>query len=55
MTKHWFLPQNPDVLQTLREQADITLAGASAFAAWAGGEIRLSSGGIVFFRGLATM
>jgi len=39
MTRHWFLPQNPDVLQTLREQADITLAGATAFAAWAGGDL----------------
>lgn len=39
MTKHWFLPQNPDVLQTLREQAEITLAGAGAFAAWAGGDL----------------
>lgn len=38
MTKHWFLPQNPDVLQTLREQAEITLAGAAAFASWAGGD-----------------
>ena len=38
MTRHWFLPQNPDVLQTLREQAEITLAGATAFAAWAGGD-----------------
>ena len=38
MTKHWFLPQNPDVLQTLREQAEITLTGATAFAAWASGD-----------------
>jgi uncharacterized protein Yka (UPF0111/DUF47 family) len=38
MTKHWFLPQNPDVLATLREQADLTLAGAEAFASWAAGE-----------------
>lgn len=39
MSKHWFLPQNPDVLQTLRQQADITLAGAIAFASWAGGDL----------------
>ncbi|MGB8384953.1 MAG: DUF47 family protein, partial [Dermatophilaceae bacterium] len=38
MSKHWFLPQNPDVLLTLRQQTDITLAGAIAFAAWAGGD-----------------
>jgi uncharacterized protein Yka (UPF0111/DUF47 family) len=38
MTKHWFLPQNPNVLQTLREQAEITLAGAIAFASWADGD-----------------
>jgi uncharacterized protein Yka (UPF0111/DUF47 family) len=39
MTKHWFLPQNPDVLGTLREQAGITVAGAIAFAAWAKGDL----------------
>jgi uncharacterized protein Yka (UPF0111/DUF47 family) len=39
MTKHWFLPQNPDVMQTLRAQADLTVAGAEAFAAWAGGDL----------------
>lgn len=39
MTKHWFLPQNPDVLATLREQADVTLAGARAFASWADGDL----------------
>jgi uncharacterized protein Yka (UPF0111/DUF47 family) len=38
MTKHWFLPQNPDVLQTLAQQAEITLTGAMAFAAWADGD-----------------
>lgn len=38
MTKHWFLPQNPDVMKTLMAQADITVAGAIAFAAWAGGD-----------------
>jgi uncharacterized protein Yka (UPF0111/DUF47 family) len=39
MRGHWFLPQNPDVLATLRAQADITVAGADAFAAWAGGDL----------------
>jgi uncharacterized protein Yka (UPF0111/DUF47 family) len=39
MSKHWFLPQNPDVLQTLTAQADITVAGAIAFASWAGGDL----------------
>ena len=38
MTKHWFLPQNPDVMETLMAQADTTVAGAIAFAAWAGGD-----------------
>ena len=39
MSKHWFLPQNPDVMQTLAAQADITVSGAVAFAAWAGGDL----------------
>jgi len=39
MTRHWFLPQTPDVMQTLRAQADITVEGAIAFAAWAGGDL----------------
>jgi uncharacterized protein Yka (UPF0111/DUF47 family) len=39
MRKHWFLPQNPDVLQTLTAQADITVAGAIAFASWANGDL----------------
>jgi uncharacterized protein len=38
MRKRWFLPQNPDVLQTLAAQADITVAGAIAFASWASGD-----------------
>ncbi|MGZ4604322.1 MAG: DUF47 domain-containing protein [Kineosporiaceae bacterium] len=38
MTRHWFLPDTPDVLATLRRQADITVAGLSAFAAWAHGD-----------------
>jgi len=39
MNKHWFLPQNPDVMETLRRQADITLAGVTAFVGWAGGDL----------------
>jgi uncharacterized protein Yka (UPF0111/DUF47 family) len=38
VSKHWFLPQNPDVMQTLAAQADVTVSGAVAFAAWAAGE-----------------
>lgn len=38
MSRHWFLPQSPDVMATLREQADITVAGAIAFATWAAGD-----------------
>jgi uncharacterized protein Yka (UPF0111/DUF47 family) len=39
MTRHWFLPRSPDVMRTLVAQADITVAGAVAFAAWAGGDL----------------
>ena len=39
MTKHWFLPENPDVMATLAKQADVTVAGANAFAAWARGDL----------------
>lgn len=38
MTRHWFLPQSPDVMQTLLAQADIAVAGAIAFASWARGD-----------------
>lgn len=38
MRKHWFLPQRPDVMATLAEQAETTVAGAEAFLAWAGGD-----------------
>lgn len=37
MRSHWFLPETPDVLATLNAQADVTVGGLSAFAAWAGG------------------
>ncbi|HEY7720733.1 MAG TPA: DUF47 family protein [Pedococcus sp.] len=39
MRRHWFLPQSPDVMRTLGAQADITLAGAIAFEAWACGDL----------------
>ncbi|MGZ6800730.1 MAG: DUF47 domain-containing protein [Mycobacteriaceae bacterium] len=39
MTKHWFLPESPDVLGTLSAQADISVAGSIAFAAWARGDL----------------
>jgi uncharacterized protein Yka (UPF0111/DUF47 family) len=38
MRMHWFLPQSPDVMQTLAAQAEVTVQGATAFAAWAGGD-----------------
>ncbi|HET9649759.1 MAG TPA: DUF47 family protein [Microlunatus sp.] len=37
MRTHWFLPETPDVLGTLSAQADVTVRGLTAFAAWAGG------------------
>ncbi len=38
MKSHWFLPETPDVLATLAAQADITVTGIAAFAAWAHGD-----------------
>ncbi len=38
MRSHWFLPETPDVLGTLAAQADITVTGIGAFAAWAHGD-----------------
>jgi uncharacterized protein Yka (UPF0111/DUF47 family) len=38
MKRHWFLPETPDVLATLARQAEITVEGMAAFAAWAGGD-----------------
>ena len=35
--KHWFLPDMPDLLGLLREQARITQDGLQQFAAWANG------------------
>jgi hypothetical protein len=38
MKSHWFLPETPDVLATLDAQADTTIVGITAFAAWAAGD-----------------
>lgn len=38
MSKHWFLPDNPDLLGLLAEQAAITVDGMQALVAWAAGE-----------------
>lgn len=35
---HWFLPEMPDVLRMLREQAQITVEGMDELVAWASGE-----------------
>ena len=37
MRLHWFLPETPDVLGTLRAQADVTVRGLTEFAGWARG------------------
>jgi uncharacterized protein Yka (UPF0111/DUF47 family) len=44
MRSHWFLPETPDVLGTLAAQADITVAGITAFAAWAHGDAAQETG-----------
>ncbi len=38
LSKHWFLPKNPDLLGLLCEQSAITVDGMRALVAWAGGE-----------------
>jgi uncharacterized protein Yka (UPF0111/DUF47 family) len=38
MSKHWFLPKNPDLLGLLCEQSTITVDGMRALVAWASGE-----------------
>jgi uncharacterized protein Yka (UPF0111/DUF47 family) len=38
VSKHWFLPRNPDLLGLLREQSGITVAGMHALVAWSEGE-----------------
>jgi uncharacterized protein Yka (UPF0111/DUF47 family) len=37
-TKHWFLPENPDLLGMLRQQAAITVEAMAALVAWSGGD-----------------
>jgi uncharacterized protein len=37
--KHWFLPQTPDVLGMLRQQAAITVEGMDELVAWANGDV----------------
>jgi len=36
--RHWFLPEIPDVLGMLGQQAEITVEGVDALSAWAAGE-----------------
>jgi cell fate (sporulation/competence/biofilm development) regulator YlbF (YheA/YmcA/DUF963 family) len=36
--EHWFLPETPDVLGMLEQQAEITVEGMDALAAWARGD-----------------
>jgi uncharacterized protein Yka (UPF0111/DUF47 family) len=38
LSKHWFLPKNPDLLGLLCEQCAITVDGMNALVAWAAGE-----------------
>jgi uncharacterized protein Yka (UPF0111/DUF47 family) len=38
LSKHWFLPKNPDLLGLVCEQAAITVDGMHALVAWAAGE-----------------
>ena len=37
-TRRWFLPENPDLLTMLRNQAAITVEGMDALVAWSNGE-----------------
>jgi uncharacterized protein Yka (UPF0111/DUF47 family) len=37
-TKRWFLPENPDLLAMLREQAAITVEAMEALVAWSDGD-----------------
>jgi uncharacterized protein Yka (UPF0111/DUF47 family) len=39
--RHWFLPEDGDVLGLLGEQAAVTTGGMDAFAGWAGGDSAL--------------
>ncbi len=35
---HWFLPHTPDLIGLLKAQADVTIRGMDAFAAWSAGD-----------------
>ena len=37
-SRHWFLPETPDVLGKLNEQIAITVEGMDALVAWAHGD-----------------
>jgi len=37
MRRHWFLPETPDVIDTLSRQAEVTVTGLTAMVAWACG------------------
>ena len=37
--RSWFLPETPDVLGMLREQAAVTIEGVEALVAWAAGDL----------------
>ncbi len=39
MKRRWFLPETPDVLGTLHEQAAVTRQGLSIFVAWSRGDL----------------
>jgi uncharacterized protein Yka (UPF0111/DUF47 family) len=38
VSNRWFLPETPDVIGMLQSQAEITVRGMDAFAAWAAGD-----------------
>ena len=38
-TSRWFLPDNPDLLSMLRDQAAITVEGMDALVAWSNGQL----------------
>jgi uncharacterized protein Yka (UPF0111/DUF47 family) len=37
-SRHWFLPETPDVIGLLRAQLAVTIEGIDAFTAWASGD-----------------
>jgi uncharacterized protein Yka (UPF0111/DUF47 family) len=37
--KHWFLPNNPDLLKLLLDQSEITCHGIDAFVEWSSGDL----------------